>query len=95
MEEILMTHPDIAECAVFGVRDDVKGELPAGFVVTKAGKRLDEKDSLKQELVAKVRETLGPIACFNKVDVVAKLPNQLPITKTTNCYSHNRGSSRV
>ena len=73
LEEILMDHEDVAECAVVGVHDALKGEVPLAFVITKAGSNVNE-DTLKQELVQKVTETLGPIACFKDVAIVSKLP---------------------
>lgn len=73
MEEVLASHPDVAECAVSGVHDTVKGEVPVGFVVLKAGK--DRKsDELERELVRMVRERIGPIASFKEALVVRRLP---------------------
>ncbi len=73
MEEILASHADVAECAVFGVDDDLKGELPLGMVVLKAGSdRSDEE--LRSELVALVREKIGPVAAFKLVTMVKRLP---------------------
>jgi propionyl-CoA synthetase len=73
MEEVLAAHPDIAECAVVGVVDDIKGEVPVGFVVTKAGVTRSEADIVR-ELVDKVRETIGPVAAFKAAAVVKRLP---------------------
>jgi propionyl-CoA synthetase len=73
MEEVLAAHPDIAECAVVGVVDEIKGEVPVGFVVTKAGVARDEGDIIK-ELVEKVRERIGPVAAFKTALVVKRLP---------------------
>ncbi|HEY7520775.1 MAG TPA: propionyl-CoA synthetase [Methylomirabilota bacterium] len=73
MEEVLAAHPDIAECAVVGVADDIKGEVPVGFVVTKAGVSRSEADIVR-ELVEKVRETIGPVAAFKTAAVVKRLP---------------------
>lgn len=73
MEEVLASHTDVAECAVFGVQDDLKGELPLGMVVLKAGSdRSDEE--LRSELVALVRERIGPVAAFKLVTMVERLP---------------------
>jgi propionyl-CoA synthetase len=73
MEEILADHPDVAECAVIGVADDLKGQVPVGFVVLKAG--VDRRnDEIVAELVAMVRERLGPVASFKQAVVVARLP---------------------
>jgi propionyl-CoA synthetase len=73
MEEVLATHPDVAECAVVGVVDAMKGEVPMGFVVLKAGAERDP-DELEGELVALVRERLGAVASFKQATVVARLP---------------------
>jgi propionyl-CoA synthetase len=73
MEEVLASHPDIAECAVVGVADEIKGEVPVGFVVTKAGVTRGEADIVR-ELVEKVREQIGPVAAFKTAAVVKRLP---------------------
>jgi propionyl-CoA synthetase len=73
MEAVLASHPAVAECAVIGVQDTLKGQLPRGFVVLKAGAEIDP-DTLRQELVALVRAEIGPVAAFRDVDVVAGLP---------------------
>ncbi|MBM3683273.1 MAG: propionyl-CoA synthetase [Actinobacteria bacterium] len=73
MEEVLATHPDVAECAVVGAADALKGQVPLGFVVTKAGRDRDPED-LRAELVALVRERIGAVASFRDVRVVARLP---------------------
>ena len=73
MEEIIANHPDIAECAVFGVDDKLKGQLPVGFFVVKAGVTRDPVE-IKDELVKMVRESIGPIACFKEATQVARLP---------------------
>jgi propionyl-CoA synthetase len=73
MEEILADHPDVAECAVIGVADDLKGQVPVGFVVLKAG--VDRADGdIANELVEMVRQRLGPVASFKLAIVVARLP---------------------
>jgi propionyl-CoA synthetase len=73
MEEVLAGHPDIAECAVVGIADDIKGEVPVGFVVTKAG--VERSDAqIVRELVDKVRESIGPVAAFKAAAVVKRLP---------------------
>ena len=73
MEEALASHPDVAECAVIGVADTMKGQVPRGFVVLKAGvDRPDEE--LRAELVAIVRERIGAVASLREVAVVAGLP---------------------
>ena len=73
MEEVLAAHPDVAECAVVGVADEIKGEVPVGFVVTKAGVTRGEADIVR-ELVDKVRESIGPVAAFKTAAVVGRLP---------------------
>ena len=73
MEEVVATHPDVAECAVFGVPDELRGEVPLGLVVLKAGAERDALE-LRDELVALVRERVGPVACFRDARVVARLP---------------------
>ena len=73
MEEVLAAHPDVAESTVVGVADPIKGEIPVGFVVTKAG--VDrEASTIVAELVERVRETIGPVAAFKTATVVARLP---------------------
>jgi propionyl-CoA synthetase len=73
MEEVLAGHPDVAECAVIGVVDALKGQAPCGFVVLKAG-RAREATELQAECVARVRETIGPVAAFRTVHIVKRLP---------------------
>ena len=73
MEEVLAGHPDIAECAVIGAADAVKGQIPIGFVVLKFGADRDEAE-LQAECVKRVREEIGPVAAFKTVHVVKRLP---------------------
>ncbi len=73
MEEVLSSHPDVAECAVIGVADTLKGEIPLGLVVLKSGVEKPE-EQIDRELVALVREKIGPVADFKKVVVVERLP---------------------
>ena len=73
MEEVLAFHPDVAECAVVGVADAIKGEIPIGFVVTKAGVTRGE-DAIVPELVERVRESIGPVAAFKIAAIVPRLP---------------------
>jgi propionyl-CoA synthetase len=73
MEEVLAGHPDVAECAVVGVADEIKGEVPVGFVVTKAGVARGEAEIVR-ELVEKVRQQIGPVAAFKTALVVKRLP---------------------
>ena len=71
IEAVLATHPAVAECAVIGVADEIKGQVPRGLVVLKAGA---SADGLADELVAAVRDEIGAVACFKTVDVVPALP---------------------
>jgi propionyl-CoA synthetase len=73
MEEVLATHPDVAECAVIGVADELKGQVPVGLVVLKAGSVRDAAE-LEAELVAMVRARIGPVAAFKEVSPVLRLP---------------------
>jgi propionyl-CoA synthetase len=73
MEEVLSGHPDVAECAVVGVADEIKGEVPVGFVVTKAGVTRPDADLMK-ELVDRIRQQIGPVAAFKTALVVKRLP---------------------
>ena len=73
MEEVLASHPDVAECAVIGVTDQLKGQLPMGFVcLTKGVNR--PHDEIARECVKLVREKIGPVAAFKLVAVVDRLP---------------------
>ena len=73
MEEVLAFHPDVAECAVVGVADAIKGEIPIGFVVTKAGVTRGA-DEIVPELVERVRASIGPVAAFKTAAIVPRLP---------------------
>jgi propionyl-CoA synthetase len=73
MEEVLASHPDVAECAVLGAADEMKGQLPLGLVVLKAGVERDESEIIR-ELVALVRQQIGPVAAFKQAAVVQRLP---------------------
>ena len=73
MEEVIATHPDVAECAVFGVNDTLKGQLPVGLVVLKAGANRDQEE-VRRELMKMVRDQIGPIACYKETGVVKRLP---------------------
>ncbi len=73
MEEVLASHPDVAECAVIGVADAIKGQVPLGFLVLKAG--IDRPhDAIVKEVVGLVREEIGPVASFRAGTVVGRLP---------------------
>ncbi|ORI26153.1 propionyl-CoA synthetase [Rhodococcus sp. 1168] len=73
MEAVLAGHPAVAECAVIGIHDDLKGQRPSGYVVLKAGEQITE-DQLRAELVAMVREQIGALATFRDVTIVGALP---------------------
>jgi propionyl-CoA synthetase len=73
MEAVIATHPAVAECAVIGVADPMKGQVPRGFVVVKSGVEQDP-DEIARELVAMVRDQIGAVAAFKDVSVVAGLP---------------------
>jgi propionyl-CoA synthetase len=73
MEEVLASHPDVAECAVVGVADQLKGEIPLGFIVLKAGVQR-APEAVVPDLVEMVRERIGPVACFKTATVVQRLP---------------------
>ena len=73
MEQVLASHPAVAECAVIGVHDDIKGQVPRGFVVLKAGTEIDSQ-TLSDELVKLVRDQIGAVASLRDIAVVAALP---------------------
>ena len=73
MEEILASHADVAECAVLGIKDAIKGEVPCGFLVLKAGVTRPPEE-IEREIVALVREKLGPVAAFKLAITVGRLP---------------------
>ena len=73
MEEVLAGHPDVAECAVIGIKDALKGEQPCGFIVLKSGVTR-EPALIEKELVALVRDKIGPVAAFKIAVTVARLP---------------------
>jgi propionyl-CoA synthetase len=73
MEEILASHADVAECAVLGIKDAIKGEVPCGFLVLKAGVKRAPAE-IEKEIVALVRDRLGPVAAFKLAITVGRLP---------------------
>jgi len=73
MEEVISTHPDVAECAVIGVADDFKGQLPLGFVVLKQGVSTDDEQIIS-DLVKMVRNSIGAVAVFKQALIVKRLP---------------------
>jgi propionyl-CoA synthetase len=73
MEEVLASHEDVAECAVIGVADALKGQLPLGLVVLKSGVERPVEE-LSAELVKLVRNQIGPVAAFKHISIVKRLP---------------------
>ncbi len=73
MEEVIASHPDVAECAVLGVKDEIKGEQPCGFIVLKSGVNRPYED-IEKEVVKLVRDKIGPVAAFKMVLIVSRLP---------------------
>jgi propionyl-CoA synthetase len=73
MEEVLSSHQDVAECAVIGIKDELKGEVPCGFIVLKSGVNRPPT-AIESEIVALVREKIGPVASFKLAITVARLP---------------------
>ena len=73
MEEVLSSHRDVAECAVIGIRDDLKGEVPCGFIVLKSGVNRPPEE-IEREIVASVRDRIGPVAAFRLAVTVGRLP---------------------
>ena len=73
MEEVVAGHPDVAECAVVGIADKLKGQIPAGFLIINSGVNRDPSE-IEKEVVALVRQEIGPVAAFKKVVSVARLP---------------------
>ncbi|MBF0204089.1 MAG: propionyl-CoA synthetase [Desulfamplus sp.] len=73
MEEVLANHPDVAECAVMGVEDQLKGQVPLGFLVVNAGVTRDHAEIVK-EAVQMVRDMIGPVAAFKTATIVKRLP---------------------
>jgi propionyl-CoA synthetase len=73
MEEVLATHPDVAECAVVGIADALKGQVPLGFVVLNAGVIRDAA-LIEKEAVGLVRDRIGPVSAFKTVITIKRLP---------------------
>jgi propionyl-CoA synthetase len=73
MEEVLASHPDVAECAVLGIKDALKGEVPCGFIVLKSGVNRPPSE-IEKECVALIRDRIGPVAAFKLAISVARLP---------------------
>ncbi len=73
MEEVLASHPDVAECAVLGIKDELKGEVPCGFIVLKSGVNRPPTE-IEKECIALVRDRIGPVAAFKLAITVGRLP---------------------
>ncbi len=73
MEEVLAAHPAVAECAVLGIKDALKGEVPCGFIVLKSGVNRPPAE-IERECIALIREKIGPVAAFKLAITVARLP---------------------
>ena len=73
MEELIAGHPDIAECAVTGIDDELRGQVPVGFVVLKDGSQISQ-DKMQEELIAIIRKNIGAVACFKQAGIVKRLP---------------------
>ena len=73
MEEVLAGHPDVAECAVIGVHDELRGQVPLGFLVLKSGTARAGKEILA-EIIQRVRSEIGPVAAFKQAVIVGRLP---------------------
>jgi len=73
MEEVLASHPAVAECAVLGIKDELKGEVPCGFIVLKSGVNRPPAE-IEKECIALIREKIGPVAAFKLAVTVARLP---------------------
>ncbi|MGB7433399.1 MAG: propionyl-CoA synthetase [Ahrensia sp.] len=73
MEEVIAGHPDVAECAVIGIADALKGQLPCGFIILNSGTEKSEEE-IEKEVVKRVRDEIGPVAAFKLVMTVQRLP---------------------
>ncbi len=73
MEELIAGHPDIAECAVTGIDDELRGQVPVGFVVLKDGAQISQ-DKMQEELISIIRKNIGAVACFKQAGIVKRLP---------------------
>ncbi|MHA1553760.1 MAG: AMP-binding enzyme, partial [Alphaproteobacteria bacterium] len=73
MEEVIAAHPDVAECAVIGIADTIKGQVPVGMLILKSGVERDGGD-IEAEVVSRVRDRIGPVAALKTVVIVERLP---------------------
>ena len=78
MEELIGSHPGVAECAVVGIDDELRGQVPVGFAVLKDGVDMNHQD-LEKELVSIIRKEIGAVACFRKSALVKRLPKPVPV----------------
>ena len=74
IEEVLASHPDVAECAVVGIADSLKGQVPLGFLVLKVGVERARETDIVREVVTMIRERIGPVAAFKSALIVKRLP---------------------
>jgi len=73
MEEIIGAHNDVAECAVIGINDELRGQVPFGFAILKSGVKTP-KDKIKEQLIKLIREKIGAVACYKQTIIVQRLP---------------------
>jgi propionyl-CoA synthetase len=73
MEEVVASHPAVAECCVIGIEEELRGQIPVGFVVLKQGVDITSAE-LEKELIKMVRDTVGPVAFFKRATIVERLP---------------------
>jgi acetate--CoA ligase len=73
MEEVVASHPAVAECCVIGIEEELRGQIPVGFVVLKQGVEISS-EALEKELIKMVRDTVGPVAFFKRATIVERLP---------------------
>ncbi len=92
IEEVIASHQNIAECAVIGASDSLKGQLPMGFVVLKSGAQ-SNKEKLAKELIAMVRDSIGAIVCYKETIILKRLPKTRSgkiLRKTMKCITDNK-----
>jgi propionyl-CoA synthetase len=73
IEEVITTHPAVAECAVIARDDELKGQVPKGLVVLKSGMTIADAE-LQQQLITRIRDTIGAITCYKDTMILARLP---------------------
>ncbi|GAK76381.1 acetyl-coenzyme A synthetase [Nonlabens ulvanivorans] len=84
MEEVVSNHTDVAECAVFGIHCDLKGQQPLGLIVLKS-KTSNQLDQIQNQIVLNVREEIGAVASLRNVLVVNRLPKHAVVKLCANC----------